>query len=122
PSGKYEVRLGGAAVAQHSADDLASGINLAAAALSAGSIADQVRNVVKAVDAKTNYFHDKIFRGLVLANAAKLPDLKDVPEGEREKRRQALIEERLQKMPELDAAIRAALETKPHRVEIVQVK
>jgi hypothetical protein len=121
-AGTYEVRLGGNKVAQYSAEELGSGVNLAAAALSGGPVADQVKKVVKAVDAKTNYFHDKIFRGLVLANVAKLPEFKDVPPGELEKRRQALIEERLKKMPELDAAIRAALETKPYPVEIAPVK
>jgi lysophospholipase L1-like esterase len=121
-AGNYEVRLGGNKVAQYSAEELGSGVNLAAAALSGGPVADQVKKVVKAVDAKTNYFHDKIFRGLVLANVAKLPEFKDVPAAERETRRQALIEERLKKMPELDAAIRAALETKPYLVEIAPVK
>ena len=38
------------------------------------------------------------------------------------KRREALIEERMQKMPELDAAIRKALEPRPHLVEIVPAK
>jgi hypothetical protein len=33
--------------------------------------------LVKAVDAKTTFFHDKIFRGLVLANA-KSAAFKDV--------------------------------------------
>jgi lysophospholipase L1-like esterase len=122
PKGTYEVRLGGTKVARRTSEDLASGVNLAAGVLSSGPIAEQVKNVVKAVDAKTAYFHDKIFRGLVLANAAKLSDLKDVPPTELEKRRQALIEERLKKMPELDAAIRTALELKPYLVEIVPVK
>ena len=38
------------------------------------------------------------------------------------KRRDALIAERLQKMPELDAAIRKSLEPRSHLVEIVQAK
>lgn len=118
-AGKYEVRLGGKKVAEHSAEELATGVNLAEAALSSGPVADQVKQVVKAVQDKTDYFHGKIFRGLVLANLAKHPDFKDTPKEDFEKRRQALIEERLQKMPQLDAGIRASLQIKPHQVEIV---
>ncbi len=121
-AGKYAVRLGGTKVAEYSAAELASGVNLAAAALSAGPIADQVNNVVKAVNAKTSYFHDKIYRPLVLNNVGNIAELKEVPMPDREKRRQALIEERMQKMPELDAAIRSALRGKSHLVEIISIK
>lgn len=122
-AGKYEVKLGGKKVAEYSAEELAKGVNLAGPALAVGPVAEQVKAVVKAVDAKTNYFHSQVYRGLVLnGNFAKLPEFKDVPKGDLEKRRQALIEERLKKMPELDAAIRSALEIRPHLVEIVPAK
>ena len=73
-NGKYEVRLGGTKVAEYTAEQLTEGVNLAGPALTAGPIADQVKSIVKAVNDKTNYFHDQIFRGLVLANPAKHPD------------------------------------------------
>jgi lysophospholipase L1-like esterase len=118
--GAYEIRIDGVKIAEHSADELAKGVNLAAAVLAKGPIADQVDQVAKAVDKKTNYFHDEIFRGLILANA-KSPAFKDVPPGEMEATRQKLIAERMQRMPELDAAIRQALVLRPHTFEIVAV-
>jgi lysophospholipase L1-like esterase len=121
-AGKYEVRLGGTKVAVYTDEQLAEGVNLAGPALTAGPVADQVKAVTKAVNAKTDYFHGQIFRGLVLANPAKHPDFKDTPKADYEKRRQALFEERMQKMPEFDAAIRRALEIKPHLVEVVPVQ
>ena len=121
--GKYEVRLGGKKIAEHSDKELAKGVNLAAAALTAGPVADQIKDVVKAVDAKTNYYHDQIYSPLVLGrNLAKNPDFKDVAKEDVAKRRSALIEERMQKMPELDAAIRKALEPRSRLVEIVPAK
>lgn len=105
--GNYEVRMGGKAVAEHSAAELANGVNLADAALKAGPIADQVAAVWKAVQAKTNYFHDQIFRGVVLSKQSGNKDL---------------YEERMRKMPELDEAIRAALTMRPYELEIVPVE
>jgi len=95
-------------------------VNLAEAALTAGPIADQVNEVVKAVDAKTNYYHGQIYAPLVLGrNMAKSPDFKDVAKEDMAKRRDALIEERMKRMPELDAAIRKALEPRAHLVEVM---
>jgi lysophospholipase L1-like esterase len=116
--GKYEVRLGGKKVAEHTAEELAKGVNLAEAALTEGPVADQVKAVWKAVKAKTDYFHDQIFRGVMLAGG-KSPALKDVAPDQVEAQRKKLFEERMQKMPELDAAIRAALEMRPYDVEVV---
>jgi lysophospholipase L1-like esterase len=100
--GTYEVRLGGKKIAEHTAAELEKGVNLAEAALKVGPVAEQVKAVWKAVQAKTNYFHDQVFRGVVLAGND-----------------QAKYEERMKKMPELDAAIRAALTMRPYDVEIV---
>jgi lysophospholipase L1-like esterase len=108
-AGRYEIRLGGKKVAEHSADELASGVNLAKAALSAGPVADQVKRVWKAVTDKNSYFHDQIFRGVVLTGKL------DPNE------RQRLYEERMKRMPELDAAVREALVMRPYVVEIVSV-
>ena len=44
-AGDYEVRLGGKKVAEYTAEELAKGVNLAAAALKAGPIAEQVKAV-----------------------------------------------------------------------------
>jgi len=121
--GKYDVNLAGKKVATYSNAELAKGVNLAEAALAVGPIADQVKDVVKAVNDKTNYYHGQIYSPLVLGrNLAKNADLKDVPKDGIEKRRQELIEERMKKMPELDAAIRMALEPRTHSVEIVRAK
>jgi lysophospholipase L1-like esterase len=117
--GKYEVKLGGKKVAEYTAAELAKGVNLAGPALTVGPVADQVNDIVKAVNDKTNYYHGKIYSPLVLQRGIdKNPDFKDVAKEDRAKRREALIAERLQKMPEYDAAIRKALEPRPHLVEI----
>ena len=110
PKGDYDVLLGGKKVGTYSEADLAKGVNLAEAALAAGPVADQVKDVVKAITDKTNYYHGQIYRGLILANLAKLPDFKDVAKDDFAKKRDVLIEQRMQKMLEYDAAIRKALE------------
>jgi lysophospholipase L1-like esterase len=118
--GQYEIRLGGTKVAEHSAEELEKGVNLAAAALSAGPVAEQVKAVKAAVEAKNKYFHDRIFRGVVLAQVGPLPDWIDVKLSREdiEAKRKAAYAERLEKMPELDAAVRKTLAIKPHTVEI----
>ena len=122
-AGKYDVKLEGKKVAEYSDKELAKGVNLASAALTVGPVADQVKDVIKAVNDKTNYYHDQIYSPLVLQRGlAKNPDFKDVPKEEITKRREALIEQRMQKMAEFDAAIRKALEPRSHLVEIVPAK
>ncbi len=121
--GRYEVRLGGKVAAEYSDADLAKGVNLADAALKAGPVAEQVRAVWKAVQAKTTYYHDQVFRGVLLANPAKNPAFKDAKDGkEIQARRKELYEERMKKMPELDEAIRTALTMRPYVMEIVPVE
>jgi lysophospholipase L1-like esterase len=122
-AGKYEVTVGGKKVAEHTDAELAQGVNLAAAVLSAGPVADQVKDVVKAITDKTNYYHGQIYSPLVLQrNIAKNPDFKDVAKEDVAKRRDMLIAERMQRMPEYDAAVRKSLETREHRFEIVPAK
>jgi lysophospholipase L1-like esterase len=116
-AGSYEVRLGGKKIATYSAAELAKGVNLAGAALTQGPVADQVRAVVKAVKAKNDYFHNRIFLGVILAGGA--PDFLNIPPPVVEAKRRAAFKERMARMPELDAAIRKALIIKPHTVEIV---
>jgi hypothetical protein len=121
--GKYEVRLGGKKVAGYTAEELAKGVNLAGPALKAGPIADQVKLVKEAVEKKNRYHHDRIFRGVVLANV-QVPDwlgLK-VSGQEIEEKRKAARAERMAKMPELDAELSKALRMQAHSVEVVPVK
>jgi lysophospholipase L1-like esterase len=126
--GKYEVRLGGKAVATHTADELAKGVNLAPAVLlqnpkDANPVLAQALAVKGAIEKKNQYFHDRIFRGVVLAGV-QLPDwlgVKLTPQEVEQKRNEAL-QDRLGKMPDYDAAIRKELEMKPHTVEIVPAK
>jgi lysophospholipase L1-like esterase len=119
-TGKYEIRLGGIKAAEYSAEELAKGVNLASAALTSGPIAEQVKTVKAAIEAKNRFHHDKIFRGVVLVPVASLPDwlgIKLTP-AEIEEKRKAAYAERMAKMPELDTAVRKALEIKPYKVEI----
>jgi lysophospholipase L1-like esterase len=115
--GRYEIRVGGKRVAEASAEELAKGVHLAAAVLADGPIAEQAKAVKAAVEAKNKYHHDRIFRGIVLAQ---VPDWLQGPDVEAKRR--AAIDERLAKLPELDAAVRRALEMKPLKWELVPVK
>jgi lysophospholipase L1-like esterase len=121
--GRYEIRLGGKKVADYSDRQLAEGVNLAKAALTVGPIADQVKAIWEAVQAKNNYYHDRIFRGVVLVQVH-FPDFLDIhlTSDEIEAKRQAAVDERLKQMPQYDAAIQKALTMRPHQVEIVAVE
>jgi lysophospholipase L1-like esterase len=118
--GTYEIRLDGKKVATHRADELAQGVNLAEAVLASGPIAEQVKAIKAAIEAKNRYHHDRVFRGVVLANVA-VPDFLNlnITPAEIEAKRKAAYEERMAKLPELDATIRKALATRSHKVEIV---
>jgi lysophospholipase L1-like esterase len=121
--GSYEVHLGGKKAAVLSAEELAKGVNLAAAALKEGPIAEQVKAVKAAVEKKNRYHHDRIFRGIVLANVA-VPDWLgfSITPKEIDAKRKAALAERMAKMPELDAEVRKALEMKPYAVDVVPMK
>jgi len=93
-------------------------VNLAGPALAAGPIANQVNKIWTAVKDKNRYFHDQVFRGVVLAGP-KSPIFKDVDPKAIEAKRKELFEERMKKMPDLDAAVRKALELKAHTVHVV---
>jgi hypothetical protein len=118
--GRYDVLLGGTKVADYGADELGQGVNLAGPALKQGPVADRVHAVERAVEAKNRYFHDRIFRGVVLAQVS-IPDFLDLKVSPRdiEAKREAAVEERMKKMPELDEAIQKALVIEPHEVELV---
>lgn len=122
-AGKYEVKVGGKKVAEQTAEELAAGVNLAAAVLKEGPIAEQVKAVRTAVEAKNRFHHDMIFRGIVLANIS-IPDwlgLAITPQ-EIEAKRQAAVKERLAKLPAMDAEVAKALVMKANTFEIVPVK
>jgi lysophospholipase L1-like esterase len=121
--GKYELRIGGKKVAELTAEQLATGTNLASAVLANGPIADQAKAVKAAVEAKNRFHHDQIFRGIVLSNVS-IPDwlgLKLTPQ-EIESKRQAALTERLAKLPALDAEIAKTLARKPNSFELVPLK
>lgn len=120
-AGKYEVRVGGKKIAELTADQLATGANLATGALADGPIAEQAKAVRAAVEAKNRYHHDAIFRGIVLSN---VPEwiYSVVPREELETKKKTVIDERLAKLPAMDAEVAKALEMKPNVFEIVSVK
>lgn len=120
-AGKYEVRVGGKKIAELTAEQLAAGANLAAGALTDGPIAEQAKAVKAAVEAK-NLFHSRmIFRGIVLSN---VPDwvYSVVPREELEAKKPAIIQERLAKLPALDADVAKTLAMKANTFDIVPVK
>jgi len=117
--GRYEVRLGGVKVAEYSAAEFAAGVNLAPAVLTIGPIADQVKAVWAAIRAKNSYFHDKIFRGVMLAGG--VPEFMEITHETVEAKRQAVFKERMGRMPELFDSIRKTLIMQSHQVEIVPI-
>jgi len=120
---RYEVRLGGVKVGEYSAATLAEGVNLAAGALKQGPVAARIKEIVSAVNAKNSYFHERIFRGVTLANSS-IPDFvenrKDL-EAQIDSQRGPAFAKRMAEMPRFDAAIRQALVIQAHLVEIVPV-
>jgi hypothetical protein len=119
-TGQYEVRLGGLKVADHSAAQLGTGVNLAAAVLPAGPIADQVKAVMAAIGAKNSYFHDRIFAGVLRAGG--VPEFMEMTSEQVEAKRMAVFTERMKKMPELFEVIRKTLVMQAHQVELVLVQ
>ena len=118
--GKYDVLVDGTKVGEHTSAELAAGVNLTGDVLSAGAIADQVKAVFNAVVEKNRYYHDKIYRGIVLAQG--VPDWLEIPPAEAEAKKQAAIEKRMAKMPEMDAAVKKTLELKAHVFSLVPAK
>ena len=147
PAGTYEVRLGGKKAAEYSAEELAKGVNLASAALTTGPVADQAKEVAKAVDDKAGYFAGQIFGVMRGGGGPQKPAAKKAPKDASEadlkalaeknaaavkaweekakewnEKKPALLAERMAKMPALDAAIHAASQPKAYLVEIVLSK
>jgi lysophospholipase L1-like esterase len=118
-AGRYDIRHGGVKIAEHSAAELAAGVNLAAAAMVAGPIAEQLKAVNTAISAKNSYFHDKIFSGVLRAGG--VPEFMEMTNEQVEAKRTAVFQERMKKMPELFATIKTSLTMKAHPVEIVRL-
>ncbi|RLS33562.1 MAG: hypothetical protein DWH80_00395 [Planctomycetota bacterium] len=120
--GQYEVRLGDRVVAHYSADQLKKGVNLAGPALAAGPVAEQVKAVRVAIEAKNRFHHDQIYRGLVLL-AVNIPEFLGITmtPAEIESKRQAAIVERTEILSALEAAVRTSLALVPHTVTISPV-
>ncbi|MEI7902312.1 MAG: GDSL-type esterase/lipase family protein [bacterium] len=119
-TGQYEICLGGTKVATHSAAELGQGVNLAAAVLAAGPIADQVKAVAAAINAKNSYFHDKIFCEVL--RAGNVPAFMEITPEQVEAKRMEVFNARMKKMPELFNAIRKTLVIQAHQVEIKEIK
>jgi len=117
-AGQYEIRLGGKKVAEYSSAALSDGVNLAPAVLAEGPIADQVKAVWTAIKAKNDYYHSRIFRGVMLADV-NIPDFLDIKKEYVESKRAETLKERMAKMPELFDAIKKTLVIQPHQVEII---
>ena len=117
---KYEVKLGGVKVGEYPAASLAEGVNIAPAVLATGPIAEQVKAVWTAIKAKNSFFHDRIFSGVLRAGG--VPDFLEITPEMIEAKREAAFKKRMEKMPELFAAIKQALAMRPHQVEIAPVQ
>jgi lysophospholipase L1-like esterase len=105
PAGPCSVMIDGEKALGTTGEELGKGLNLALA--TEGPVARQAQAVNDAVFAKNRYYHDQIFRGVVLNNA--------VPEAEKA----SAIEQRMQGMPPLEQAIRDALALRPRIWEVV---
>ena len=122
--GRYAVKLGGNLIADYDAAALSAGVNLAQPALAIGPVADQVKAVVAAVQAKNTFYHDRIFRGIMLVSFG-LPDFIESRAGilaEIESQRTLAIAKRNVEMIKLDAAVGSALTIKSHQVDVVPLQ
>ena len=118
---QYNILIDGKKVAQHSGAELAEGLNLAAAVLEAGPIAEQVNAAWKALTAKNQFHHDQIYNAFLRSPPA-IPDWLGLKPEEVESKRQAAFQKRLAQYPEMQQAVRQALAPRPHDFEIVPAK
>ena len=65
--GVYEIKIDGVSVGEKGASELNDGVNLVAEVLAKGPIADHVNAIFKAVVDKNQFYHDKIYRGMILS-------------------------------------------------------
>ena len=116
--GKYKVRIDSVDVAELSAESLGAGVDIAAEVLKSGPIAEQAKKVKEAVENKNRYHHDQIFRGIVLTG---VPEwiYSVVPRAQLEEKKNALVNERLEKVAQLDVQVAESLKMQAHYFEIV---
>ena len=116
--GKYKVRIDSVDVAELSAESLGAGVDIAAEVLKSGPIAEQAKKVKEAVENKNRYHHDQIFRGIILTG---VPEwiYSVVPREQLEEKKNALVNERLEKVAQLDVQVAESLKMEPHQFEIV---
>ncbi|MGO8753017.1 MAG: SGNH/GDSL hydrolase family protein [Thermoguttaceae bacterium] len=120
-AGQYDILLDGKKVARHSDAELAAGANLAAAVLETGPIAEQVHAAWKALTAKNNFHHDRIFNSF-LRNPQNIPDWLDLKPEEIESKRAAAMQKRMAEYLAMQEGVRQALAPRPYSVEIVPVQ
>ncbi len=112
-SGKYAVSIDGTEVAQHSAQELASGVNLGLA--TKGPVWEQGKKVRDLINSKNQQVHQR-FRGVHLAN---VPDwLADVAA----ERKPAELVKRLEKIAAAQAAVYEAVQPMKHKFDVQAVK
>ena len=119
-AGQYDILLDGKKVAQDSDAELAAGVNLAAAVLETGPIAEQVHAAWNALTAKNSFHHDRIFNGF-LRNPQNIPDWLDLKPEEIESKRAAAMQKRMAEYLAMQEAVRQALVPRPYYVEIIPV-
>ena len=117
-AGQYDILLDGTKVARHSDAELAAGVNLAAAVLETGPIADQVHAAWQSLVAKNDFHHGAIYNSF-LRDPGRIPDWLELSETEIKARRDAVWAKRLAKYADMQAALRQALTPRPHRFEVV---
>ena len=117
-AGQYDILVDGTKVARHSDVELAAGVNLAAAVLETGPIADQVKTAWQALVAKNDFHHGAIYNSF-LRDPGRIPDWLELSEAEITAKREAAFAKRLAKYAEMQAALRQSLTPRPHRFEVV---
>ena len=117
-AGQYDILLDGTKVARHSDAELAAGVNLAAAVLETGPIADQVHAAWQSLVAKNDFHHGAIYNSF-LRDPGRIPDWLELSETEIKARRDAVWAKRLAKYADMQAALRQSLTPRPHRFEVV---
>ena len=120
-AGQYDILLDGKKVAQQSDVELAAGVNLAAAVLETGPIAEQVNAAWKALVEKNRFHRERIFNSF-LRNAGNIPDWLDLKPEEVESKRQAAMQKRTAEYASMEAALRPMLAPRPHVVEVLPVQ
>jgi hypothetical protein len=117
-AGQYDVLLDGTKLVRYSDGELAAGVNLAAAVLKTGPIAAQVNAAWKALVAKNQFHHDRIFNSF-LRNAAFIPDWLELKPEEVQRKRETAWQQRTAQYRQMEYALRQLLAPRPHCMEVL---